>query len=199
MAFFLYIYLTCNLSALSDMFNQFRSSIPKLSDFVHARPDDRPSAILPSSMELFHFYRSTLDRCAALTTRKPFLDLCEIYKKWLKIYSEEILSASLSGAMAAHVNGTSGIAGHESSNPDDGLRPATTSFLLCICAILNTADYCAETADQLQIKLQHTISQELKSQVTLDSEQDLFRGSVITLLSSKWLASCVWQILNNVR
>ena len=90
--------------------------------------------------------------------------------------------------MAAHANGTSGIAGHESSHLDDGLRSATTSFLLCICAILNTADYCAETADQLQIKLQDTISQEFKSQVTLDSEQDLFRGSVIINLLSKWLA-----------
>ncbi|WAQ85678.1 hypothetical protein PtA15_6A306 [Puccinia triticina] len=182
---YLGIFVDAQDSTLSDMFNQFRSSIPKLSDFVDVRLDDRPSAILPSSMELFHFYRSTLDRCAALTTRKPFLELCKIYKKWLKVYSEEILSAGLSGAIVAHASRLSGLAApHESSNLDSGLRSATTAFLLCICAILNTADYCAETADQLQTKLQETISQDFKSQVTLDSEQDLFRGNVSSAISS---------------
>ncbi|KAA1101717.1 Vacuolar protein sorting-associated protein 53, variant 2 [Puccinia graminis f. sp. tritici] len=182
---YLGIFVDAQDSALSDMFNQFRSSIPKLSDFVDVRPDDRPSAILPSSMELFHFYRSTLDRCAALTTRKPFLDLCEVYKKWLKVYSEEILSASLSGAITAHTSRPSGPAAvHESSNFDSGLKVATSSFLLCACAILNTANYCAETADQLQTKLQDTISQDFKSQVTLDSQQDLFRGNISSAISA---------------
>ncbi|PLW56943.1 hypothetical protein PCANC_01209 [Puccinia coronata f. sp. avenae] len=180
---YLGIFVDAQDSALSDMFKQFRSSIPKLSDFVDVHHDERPSAILPSSMELFHFYRSTLDRCAALTTRKPFLDLCEMYKKWLKVYSVEILSASLHGAMGAHVNGSAAAGHHEFSSLDHGLKSSTTSFLLCVCAILNTADYCAETADQLQVKLQDTISQDLKSQVTLESQQELFRGNISAAIS----------------
>ena len=53
------------------------------------------SNILPSSTELFYFYRETLERCAKLSNKSPFLDLCGVYKKWLKVYAEEVLSSSL--------------------------------------------------------------------------------------------------------
>ncbi|KAI7961141.1 hypothetical protein MJO28_001630 [Puccinia striiformis f. sp. tritici] len=182
---YLGIFVDAQDQALSEMFKQFRTSIPKLSDYVEVGTEERPCSILATSMELFHFYRTTLDRCARLSTGKAFLDLCSIYKKWLKVYSEEILSTSLIGAINAHSNnGPSSSAFQDSSSTlISGLKSNTTSFLLCTCALLNTADYCAETADQLQIKLQETISVEFKSKVTLDSEQDLFRGIVSAAIS----------------
>lgn len=176
-------------SALSDMFNTFRSSIPKLSSYVDIRLDDRPAAILPSSMELFHFYRTTLDRCASLTNRKPFLDLCEVYKKWLKVYSEEILAATLSGAIVANASAlvggaTEGPTLEASGSSGDGYRLVRIPFLLCACAVLNTADYCAGTSEQLQNKLKEEICPDLKSKVTLEAEQELFRGNISSAISS---------------
>lgn len=57
--------------------------------------DREESRILPSSTELFYFYRETLERCAKLSNKSPFLDLCGVYKKWLKVYAEEVLGNSL--------------------------------------------------------------------------------------------------------
>lgn len=74
---------------LSEMFRGFTSSRISLS------PGDNPSAVLPSSSELFYFYREALERCAKLSIRQPLLDLCRVYRKWLKVYAEDVLAASL--------------------------------------------------------------------------------------------------------
>lgn len=71
------------------MFQSFTSSRISIS------PTDNPSAVLPSSTELFYFYREALERCAKLSTRQALLDLCKVYRKWLKTYAEDVLTASL--------------------------------------------------------------------------------------------------------
>lgn len=71
------------------MFTAFTSSRISLS------PLDNPSAVLPSSSELFYFYREALERCAKLSIRQPLLDLCRVYRKWLKVYAEDVLAGSL--------------------------------------------------------------------------------------------------------
>lgn len=173
------------LSTLAEMFLRFKTSRPKPSDFSNFSTEERPAAVVPSSTELFYFYRKTLDRCAALSNRSPFLDLCQVYQKWLKVYSEEVLSASLSGIS------TSNYANSASSDrpsmdygtvSSDASRFVQPPLLLCACACLNTADYCAETAGQLQTRLQDNIHPDLKDKVSLESEQDLFRGFVVCFL-----------------
>lgn len=70
-----------------------------VSSFTASRmslsPSDNPSAVLPSSTELFYFYRETLEKCAKLSNKQPLLDLCNVFKRWLKVYAEEVLAASL--------------------------------------------------------------------------------------------------------
>ncbi|CAH7686871.1 GARP complex subunit Vps53 [Phakopsora pachyrhizi] len=176
---FLGIFVNAQDSTLSDMFQSFRSSRPKASDFAKVSLDDSPAAIIPSSMELFHFYRSTLDKCASLSNKSPFLNLCEVYKKWLKTYSEDILAATLSSLANSNNLGSS-----ERSSSEFGLGPAEGSrlvrlpIILCACAVLNTAEYCAETSRQLHTKLEESIDKTLKSKVTLEREKDLFRGNI---------------------
>jgi hypothetical protein len=77
------------LRILSDMISNFTSSRVSIS------PSDNPSAVLPSSTELFYFYREALDKCAKLSIRQPLLDLCRVYRKWLKIYAEDVLGGAL--------------------------------------------------------------------------------------------------------
>lgn len=56
----------------------------------------KSTGVLPSSTEIFYFYRETMESCAKLSTKATFLELCNVYKKWLKVYAEEVLGGALS-------------------------------------------------------------------------------------------------------
>ena len=50
--------------------------------------DGEPRAsVLPSSTELFYFYAQNLEQGASLFTGQPLYDLCQLQKKWLRIYA----------------------------------------------------------------------------------------------------------------
>lgn len=48
---------------------------------------EQSMVVLPSSTELFYFYGQSLDQCAKLSTGQAFFDLCNLHKKWLRIYA----------------------------------------------------------------------------------------------------------------
>lgn len=53
-----------------------------------ASEDGEPhTLVLPSSTELFYFYAQNLEQCAKLFTGQPLFDLCQLHKKWLRIYA----------------------------------------------------------------------------------------------------------------
>jgi hypothetical protein len=45
-----------------------------------------------------------------------------------------------------------------------------------VCSILATAEYCNDTTEQLEEKLQEKIDPALKSNIDLTAEQDLFHA-----------------------
>ena len=67
-----------------------RSSLEAVSTSGSA-PDETdgasPVLLLPSSTELFYFYAQILEQCAKMFTGQPLFDLCQLFKKWLKIYA----------------------------------------------------------------------------------------------------------------
>ena len=67
---------------LSEMMDTYRSS----------NIAQEEESVLSSSTDLFLFYRQTLVQCSKLSTNKPFLDLCRLFGKWLRVYSDAILS-----------------------------------------------------------------------------------------------------------
>lgn len=71
------------------MFENYRNQ-PLIGDNANANSEEE--TVLPSSTDLFYFYRQTLVRFAQLSTGKPFLDMCKIFGKWLKVYAEFLLS-----------------------------------------------------------------------------------------------------------
>lgn len=83
--------------ALSEMMSTWTSSRVSIS------PSDNPSAVLPSSTELFYFYREALERCANLSVRQPLLDLTRVYRKWLKVYAEDVLGGALMKCVASRL------------------------------------------------------------------------------------------------
>ena len=126
------------------MLASYRKPLPSLPTRDHDFENDSESSssVLPSSTELFYYYRETLERCAKLSTKGPFLDLCKVYKKWLRVYAEEVLGGSLM---------FSGRTDPRRSSSSDGrlsLRDIGNA-----CLVLNTADYCSETTTQVRLAI----------------------------------------------
>jgi vacuolar protein sorting-associated protein 53 len=77
------------------MISSFKSSPRSSTSTQNAASTELPSTVLPSSTELFFFYRETLEQCAKLSRKTAFLDLCGVYQKWLKTYAVDVLGAAL--------------------------------------------------------------------------------------------------------
>jgi hypothetical protein len=63
-----------------------------------AEEDSAPLMVHPSSTELFYFIGHNLEQCAnlgATGTGKALFDLLAVHKKWLKVYAEDVLLASM--------------------------------------------------------------------------------------------------------
>ncbi|KAF8893571.1 Vps53-like protein [Infundibulicybe gibba] len=127
--------------------------------------------VLPSSTELFYFYAQSLEQCAKLSTGKPLFDLCQVHKKWLRIYAEDVLIANLKRP------------------PNQGRKSADTRHDLALlkqsCIVLNTADYCQTTALELEEKVKEKIDTEHKEKVTLQEERDLFVSVISTGIAAQ--------------
>jgi hypothetical protein len=63
-----------------------------------SKDDESPLMVHPSSTELFYFYGQNLEQCANFGrtgTGKALFDLWGVHKKWLKVYAEDVLLASM--------------------------------------------------------------------------------------------------------
>lgn len=129
--------------------------LPKYRQQPSHPPDEdfSPQSVIPSSIELFQFYRVTLAQCAKLSTGTKLLDLSRIFAKYLDLYAEQVLLDKLPDRPS----------GKDSSMED-------------IILVLNTADYCHNTCAQLEDKIKNRIDAELKSKIDLQSQQDAFLG-----------------------
>ena len=117
------------------------------------------TTVLPSSTELFYFYRQTLEQCARLSNREPLRDLYEVYRKWLRVYAEDVLKSALLRP--------------EPVRRSIDVRP-NIGEIQKWCLVLNTADYCASTSSQLEDKLREKIHADFKDTVSLEEERDIF-------------------------
>ncbi|ODQ66523.1 hypothetical protein NADFUDRAFT_82314 [Nadsonia fulvescens var. elongata DSM 6958] len=142
---------------LSEKIAQFKvPPQPKADNNSVVNPNDSipDPTVLPSSAELFVYYRRILVQTAKLSTGAPLLDLCNLFGKWLKIYGQEILKTTLPKSI---------------QNQDD---------IKTTCLILNTADYCAATIGQLETKMIEQVDEEFKDKVNLDSDRNMYLGIV---------------------
>lgn len=135
--------------------------------------------MIPSSIELFHFYRLTLAQCAKLSTGSWLLELSKIFAKYLYQYAEQVLLGRF-------------------SEQGPGKEPPLEDIIL----VLNTADYCHNTCTQLEERIKSRIDVELKSKVDLQSQQDAFMGvasAAIRSLVRKVEQDCepTWREMRN--
>ncbi|KAH7060885.1 Vps53-like protein [Macrophomina phaseolina] len=107
-----------------------------------------PQSVIHSSTELFHFYRTAMAQCAKLSTGIRLLELSRTFARHLDAYANQVLFYFLA----------------EKTSIED------------IILILNTADYCYSTCNQLEEKLKSKIDDEYKEKVDLQGQADLFMG-----------------------
>lgn len=116
--------------------------------------------VLVSSTDLFLFYRLTLMNCAKLSKKKTFLDLVKMYQKWLDTYMHILVEKF----------------------PKDERRP-TQEDVRNTCLIINTSEYCLNTAMGLEEKVLEIIDKDLRSLVSFQPERDTFLTTSATGIS----------------
>ncbi|KAI8343885.1 vacuolar protein sorting-associated protein 53 [Chlamydoabsidia padenii] len=158
---YLWIYIEATDRTLTDMINSYTQS-DKMTD------DEGNSTVLPSSTDIFYFYRETLSQCARFSTGGAFWDLCQLFVKHLLSYCEIVLVKGITR---------------------DERQPLTMDHLRFIILALNTADYCCITTSQLNEKLKTQIDEEYKDKLDLQNVNDAFMSTV---------SSCVDAIIRGL-
>ncbi|KAJ8494966.1 hypothetical protein ONZ51_g1987 [Trametes cubensis] len=161
------VYIDAQDKVLSDMLAQYRGPKSRSSLEVTSSTEDdeaTPVLVLPSSTELFYFYARTLEQCAKLFTGQPLYDLCNLFKRWLKIYAEEVLVASMKKPS------TIGRKSMDARYDVNELKNA--------CTLINTADYCQTTALELEENIRDKCDEAFKEKITLQDERDLFVSAI---------------------
>lgn len=134
---------------------QLATLLPRYRQQPIGQPDEEfhNQLVMPSSTELFHHYRITFAQCAKLSTGSKLLELSKTFAKYLDLYAQQVLFYALSDRGAG-----------QAPSPEE------------IVIIINTADYCYQTTNQLEDKIKIRIDEDVREQVDLQSSADAFMG-----------------------
>ncbi|CAG9955094.1 unnamed protein product [Clonostachys rosea f. rosea IK726] len=159
---------------------QLATMIPKYRNQPLIPPDEEftAQAIIPSAIELFHFYKLTLSQCAKLSTSDRLFDLSKILSRYLDEYAQQVLLHILQVA------------------PQSSLSVQDTIL------VLNTADFWHVNTNQLEDNIKKRIDPDLVSKVDLSSQADAFLGvartAVLALVQHVALeCESVWREMKN--
>ncbi|KAJ1729345.1 Vacuolar protein sorting-associated protein 53 [Coemansia biformis] len=121
--------------------------------------DDDPSlSVLASSTDLLYQFRESLRQCASLSTGQAMADLAQVFAQSLGGYARNVLVHKLPRITSA------------TTAPLDDIKHA--------CLIINTADYCASAASQLEQKIVERVDAEFKSRVSFSVCREALLNSI---------------------
>lgn len=156
------------------------SMIPKYKSGPLVAEDEEFSvnAVIPSAIELFHFYKITLSQCAKLSTGERLFELSKILAKYLEEYAQQVLLGFL-----------------QKGGPQG---PPLQEIVL----VLNTADFWHTNAVQLEDNIKKRIDPEFVSKIDLSSQADTFLGvasASVQALVQKVETDCegAWREMKN--
>ncbi|KAG6015311.1 hypothetical protein E4U54_003732 [Claviceps lovelessii] len=159
---------------------QLATMIPKYRSQPLMAEDEEfsPQAVIPSAIELFHFYKLTLSQCAKLSTSDRLLDLSKVLSKYLDEYAQQVLLPIL------QAGGSQG--------------PTIQQVVL----VLNTADFWHTNTNQLEESIKKRIDNEFTAKVDLSSQSDAFLGvasaAVLALVHAVELdCEATWREMRN--
>ncbi|WEW58269.1 Vacuolar protein sorting-associated protein 53 [Emydomyces testavorans] len=116
-----------------------------------------PQLVIQSSTDLFTFYRHSFAQCARLSTGNSLAELSKVFAKYLDQYAQQVLLYHISERASAHT-------------------PSKIPSLEELIMVLNTADYCYSTCNQLEDKIKGRIDESFKQTIDLQSQADSFMG-----------------------
>ena len=133
--------------------------IPKYRQQPPRPPDEEFSSqmVIPSSTELFSFYRLTLAQCAKLSPGARLVELTKVFAKYLDQYAQQVLLYYM-------------------SERPSGQTPSKLLSIEEIVLVLNTSDYCFNTCNQLEGKIKSRIDETYKDSIDLQIQADSFMG-----------------------
>jgi len=156
------------------------SMIPKYKTqpLIQADEEFTSQAVIPSAIELFHFYKLTLSQCSKLSTGERLLDLTKVFAKYLDEYAQQVLVSFLQRGSAQ--------------------GPPIQDIIL----VLNTADFWYINTNQLEESIKKRIDPEMASKVDLSSQSDAFMGvasAAVMALVTKVEIDCAsaWREMRN--
>ncbi|KAL2165404.1 hypothetical protein VTH06DRAFT_702 [Thermothelomyces fergusii] len=155
--------------------------IPRYKTQPLVPPDEEdfsPQAVIPSAIELFHFYKLTLSQCARLSTGERLLELTKTFAKYLDEYAQQVLVAFL-----------------QRGGPQG---PPVQEVVL----VLNTADFWYANTGQLEESIKKRIDPDMAAHVDLSSQSDAFMGvasAAVMSLVAKVELDCegAWREMRN--
>ncbi|KAJ5219326.1 uncharacterized protein N7498_001425 [Penicillium cinerascens] len=138
---------------------QLAALLPKYRQQPLKPPDEEFNShtVISSSTELFTFYRHSLQQCAKLSTGGSLAELAKVFAKYLDQYAQQVLLNYISERPSAHT-------------------PSKVPSIEDLVSVLNTADYCYTTCNQLEEKIKGRLDEALKQTVDLQSQADSFMG-----------------------
>ncbi|KAJ5803544.1 uncharacterized protein N7503_005994 [Penicillium pulvis] len=138
---------------------QLAALLPKYRQQPLRPPDDEFNShiVISSSTELFTFYRHALQQCSKLSTGPSLAELAKVFAKYLDQYAQQVLLAYISERPTGHT-------------------PSKAPSIEDLVSVLNTADYCYTTCNQLEEKIKGRLDENLKQSVDLQSQADSFMG-----------------------
>lgn len=130
--------------------------------------------ILSSSTQVFLIIKKSLKRCSALTRNQTLYNLFLVFQRILKAYAGKLLSRLPRGGtgIVAAATGTDGQI--KTSDKDERV----------ICYIVNTAEYCHETAGQLAENISKIIDLQFTDKVDMSEVQDEFSVVITRALAT---------------
>ncbi|KAI1934223.1 Vacuolar protein sorting-associated protein 53 [Ophidiomyces ophidiicola] len=136
--------------------------------------------VIQSSTDLFTFYRHSLAQCAKLSTGDSLAELSKVFGKYLDQYAQQVLLYHISERTAGQV-------------------PSQEELIM----VLNTADYCYSTCNQLEEKIKGRIDDNFKQVIDLQSQADSFMGiagAVVRILVRKveLELDSTWKEMRNI-
>ena len=213
------IYVEAQDRNLSQLIDQFVDDISQKSQ-NQKNIEMSTAEVFSSSGILFTQYKNCLVQCVQLSTGQPLVQLTNVFQKNLKEYAQRVLQNSLPKLGPPSISNTiqsvSGTSVLSAATSAAGLIHSflkeneirfTKNELLTLCSVLLTANYCLETTQQLEKKLQEKVDVSLASSVTMSNELDLFHNIIqnsiqlliqdiesqcepcfITMIKTNWLA-----------
>ncbi|OKL59701.1 hypothetical protein UA08_05294 [Talaromyces atroroseus] len=138
---------------------QLSTLLPKYRQQPLKREDEEFHAqlVISSSTELFTFYRHSLAQCAKLSTSGSLAELSKVFAKYLDQYAQQVLLNYISERATTQT-------------------PSKVPSIEDLILVLNTADYCYTTSNQLEEKIKERIDENLKNTVDFESQADAFMG-----------------------